>query len=974
MAVLALRTRVNWILSGVVIFVFCIICLLSGFKRFDEIRAGYVVAMKARINVARAITTDVLFDTDDIIQSVLGSHSKSLEDLFSQLSTFRYFEFHGDNFYILDPQGKVLHISEPYSEYVGLDFSSMASVQSGSKRQVQHHYQSLLTKQSVVTIQYPLEDGYVLVLERSLANITPIMASFEDGQLYEGELLFVVSENGRTIYHPNHTLMVTRYNLGFDLKNITEQNIAGLFSFSYKGQKFIALRERFVEPENWIMYYCIPTSVMTGVIINAFVNQLVFLFIVCLILFTVLRVVFNRFFSLPVNNIVDALESGRQVSGSSLSPGMSGGILEFDTIIEAINSRDKEILNTVDRFQAVLDSLDAVVYVCDMQTHELLFLNSHGKKLYGDCVGKKCYKTFQKGQDGPCDFCTNHLLLDSEGEPAPTHVWELQNTRTGNWSECRDHAIRWTDGRFVRMEIATNIDDRKNAENARQAEKELLSVTLRSIGDGVITTDIKGNILFINKIAEDLSGWTNEEARGLASIDVFNIINEKTGQKCASPVQRVIELGRIIGLANHTALIAKDGTTRSIADSGAPIRDKNSNIVGVVIVFRDITHEKKIEEELLKTRKLESIGVLAGGIAHDFNNILSAVLGNIELAGYRIPKEDNRTTELLSDAEKATKRAAKLTEQLLTFSKGGEPVKETKFLPELITESANFVLHGSQVLCKYSFPEHLWMVDVDSGQIGQVIQNIIINAKHSMPAGGFITIQCANIEDTASEAFLSVDKGDYVCIRIQDTGVGIPREIIDKIFDPYFTTKQEGSGLGLAICHSIINKHGGYLTVSSVSGKGTTFTIYLPAVRSGSSHGVNTQKMKANSAVKVARIMIMDDEKMIRDLASSQLGVLGHEAILVNDGIQAINKYQELQDSGTPVDLVIMDLTIPGGMGGEQAAAKLLSIDPNAKIIVASGYSNDLVMASYRDYGFCAAIAKPFDLKQLSNTISSIFS
>lgn len=386
MALLALRTKVNWILSGVVILVFLVICLLSGVRKFNEIRAGYAVAMQARINVARTLTKDVLFHTDAMVQSVLNAPSKSLEDLFSQLAASRYFEFHGDSFYVLDRKGKVVQISEPYSEYIGLDFSSMVSGGASSKRQVQHHYQSLLTKRSVVTIQYPLENGYLLVVERSLANITPIMASFEDGKLYEGELFFVISEEGRTIYHPNRALMATRYNLGFDLKDITEPNKAGLFSFSYAGKKYFSLKEKFTEPKNWIMYYCIPTSVMTKAIINIFVNQLVFLFIVCLVLFAVLRIVFTRFFSLPVNNIVDALGAGSQATGSPLSPDMSGGILEFNTIIEAINSRDKEILNTIDRFQAVLNSLDAVVYVSDMETHELLFLNSHGKKLYGDSV------------------------------------------------------------------------------------------------------------------------------------------------------------------------------------------------------------------------------------------------------------------------------------------------------------------------------------------------------------------------------------------------------------------------------------------------------------------------------------------------------------------------------------------------------------------------------------------------------------
>ena len=515
-----------------------------------------------------------------------------------------------------------------------------------------------------------------------------------------------------------------------------------------------------------------------------------------------------------------------------------------------------------------------------------------------------------------------------------------------------------------------DITVQKATEAALASEQERLAVTLRSIGDGVIATDTMGKIAFLNKVAENLTGWKSKEAQGKDSSEIFNIINEKTGQKCVSPVQRVLDLGRIVGLANHTALIAKDGTIKSIADSGAPIRDAQSKVVGVVLVFRDVSHEQKMEEELLKIKKLESIGVLAGGIAHDFNNILAAILGNIELTSLRIAKEDVKSLELLEGARRATKRATKLTQQLLTFAKGGDPIKEEIILPELITESADFVLHGSQVACNYTFPDDLWRSDVDSGQIGQVIQNIILNAKHAMPEGGTVSIICDNIDDAASESLLSVDQGNFVRIIIQDSGIGIPRNIQSKIFDPYFSTKQEGSGLGLAICHSIVNKHDGYITVDSEPGEGTRFTIYLPAIL-----GANTVKTAATtiaSPVKAARVMLMDDEEMILDVAQAQLAVLGHEAIAVNDGEQAINKYQELQDNNTPVDIVIMDLTIPGGMGGEEAGRRLLKIDPTAKLIVASGYSNDPVMANFEDYGFRAAIAKPFDLKELSDVIASV--
>jgi PAS domain S-box-containing protein len=647
-----------------------------------------------------------------------------------------------------------------------------------------------------------------------------------------------------------------------------------------------------------------------------------------------------------------------------------GGLLFFIFLISLILK--KQVSMKTKDLRTVFDSSPTAIFIHDMDG-TIIELNQTMLEMFK--VNKKEALSLSMADDysspqNPLNMLSAFWRKASDGNPQQFE-WIARRPNDDSTFLVQVNLNKIIYGnRKVIYATMQDITAKKETEDNLASEQERLAVTLRSIGDGVIATDTVGSIVFLNKVAEDLTGWTNEEAQGKPSSEIFNIINEKTGQKCVSPIQRVLQLGRIVGLANHTALIAKDGTSRSIADSGAPIRDKESKVVGVVLVFRDVSHEHKMEEELLKIRKLESIGVLAGGIAHDFNNILAAILGNIELTTYRITKEDTKSLTLLNDAKKATKRATKLTQQLLTFAKGGDPVREEIILPELITESTDFVLHGSRVACNYSFPDNLWRVDVDSGQIGQVIQNIIINAKHAMPAGGTISIRCDNISDAATESLLSVDQGNYVRITLQDTGIGIPREIIDKIFDPYFSTKQEGSGLGLAICHSIINKHEGYLTVDSIPGKGTNFTIYLPAILHTKVTSTDTQGV--TSPVKAAKVMIMDDEAMLLDVAQSQLAVLGHEAILVTDGVQAINRYQELQDNNAPVDLVIMDLTIPGGMGGQEAAQKLLQVDPKATIIVASGYSNDPVMADYKEYGFRAAIAKPFDLKELSNTIASV--
>ncbi len=529
-------------------------------------------------------------------------------------------------------------------------------------------------------------------------------------------------------------------------------------------------------------------------------------------------------------------------------------------------------------------------------------------------------------------------------------------------------------GEFQSLALSANqmVADRQVAWDELQAEQERLAVTLGSIGDGVMTTDIAGNVVLLNRIAERLTGWSNSDAAGRPSTEIFNIINETSGKRCDSPVQKVLKFGEIVELANHTTLIAKDGNHVSIADSGAPILDSSGTIIGVVLVFRDVTTEKKIEADLLKIKKLESVGVLAGGIAHDFNNLLAGMLGNIELASRRLNTPD-KVAPLLHGAQKAGNRAVKLTQQLLTFAKGGAPVKENASIEQIVTDSADFVLHGSSISCTYTGLKGLWTVNVDVGQIGQVVHNIVLNAKQSMSNGGQIVIAGDNIENTDGEGLPSVFSGRYVKITITDSGVGIPADVLEQIFDPYYTTKQEGSGLGLAICHSIVTNHDGHIRAKSVVGEGTTFTIYLPVTPSTDIDVENSKLEGGHQVTKKLSVMVMDDEEIIRDVIVNQLAYFGHHTVAVANGTEAIKRYKELREADTPIDLLIMDLTIPGGMGGGMAVVEILKINPDAKVIVASGYSNDPIVANFKEYGFVAAIVKPIKMDALNKIIASLF-
>ena len=386
-------------------------------------------------------------------------------------------------------------------------------------------------------------------------------------------------------------------------------------------------------------------------------------------------------------------------------------------------------------------------------------------------------------------------------------------------------------------------------------------------------------------------------------------------------------------------------------------------------LLQEVTERKRLEEELQKSQKLESIGILAGGIAHDFNNILTAILTYISLANMDA-SPGSKLSKRLSEAEKATLRAGDLTRQLLTFSKGGKPVMTSVVVNQLIRDSAEFVLRKSNVKSEYFIAEDLWPVEADEGQISQVINNMVINAGQAMPEGGLVEISASNMT-VDEESGLPLKNGNYVNISIKDNGHGIPEEILPKIFDPYFTTKQIGSGLGLAVTYSIIKNHNGHIAVSSGAGSGTTFDIYLPASDTQCLTDVSKDdEIETGSG----RILIMDDQEIIRDAAGEILKNLGYEVETCIDGAKAVELFRQAKESGCPFDAVIMDLTVPGGMGGREALLKLLEIDPDVRAIVSSGYSNDPVMSNFREYGFREVIVKPYKISEVSKKLRRVLS
>ena len=515
--------------------------------------------------------------------------------------------------------------------------------------------------------------------------------------------------------------------------------------------------------------------------------------------------------------------------------------------------------------------------------------------------------------------------------------------------------------------IARDIDDLKKAEEALLAEKERLSITLRSIGEGVIAIDLASRVVLMNRIAEELTGWLQDEALGKPIKDVFSIVFEDTRNACSDLVSNAMRSGETMEPHNDFILISGRGLEKTVNFTATPIRDAESQIIGSVLVFRDVSEKREMEEELRKSQKLESIGVLAGGIAHDFNNILSAILANISLAKITMP-ENRKAETRLEEAEKAVLRAQSLTQQLLTFSKGGAPVKETSDIREILKDTSLFALSGSKTKADFAISDDLSPLDVDKGQISQVINNLIINADQAMPKGGVIKIKAVNIK-VGPESSLRLEPGDYVRISISDNGEGIAPENLSKVFDPYFTTRSSGSGLGLATVYSIVKRYKGEIRVESKVGIGTTFTIYLPVSKSAvvQRSETQTQVIKGNG-----RILLMDDEAVIRDVAREVLEFLGYEASLAKDGESMLEIFKRANAEGKPFDVVILDLTIPGGPGGKEVVKELTKNDPAIKVIAASGYSNDPVMANYKAYGFNGILPKPFTIKDVGFVLKKV--
>ncbi len=515
--------------------------------------------------------------------------------------------------------------------------------------------------------------------------------------------------------------------------------------------------------------------------------------------------------------------------------------------------------------------------------------------------------------------------------------------------------------------VSTDVSERVRAERALVEEKERLDVTLSSIGEGVIATDTEGRVTGMNRVAEDLTGWSVDKVVGRAAEQVYHVIDNRTGEARTHPVAFALGRGGDDEEQEYDkVLISRDGRDLRVEHNCAPIRRRGSEIIGSVLVFRDLTRQRMLEDEMRRVEKLESIGLLAGGIAHDFNNILTVTMGNLSIARRRA-RGDDRLLERLRDAERAVERARKLTGQLLTFAKGGAPVKARVDVRQLTHDAARFALAGSPRRWTERFPRELGSVRADSTQIGQVIQNLVINAHQAMGREGEIELSAGETE-VESEDGLPLEPGRYIWIAVRDSGPGIPGEIADRVFDPYFTTKPGGTGLGLAAAHSIVRRHGGHVAIENPEGGGAEVRVFLPAKTDCSDSDPATPP-RGLLAARKGCVLVMDDDPVVLEAAARMLVELGYETKTARDGAEAVEAYRKAADEERSFDATIVDLTVPGGMGGHDAARAILDIDPRARVLVSSGYSEDPIMSRWREHGFCGVVSKPYGVEDLDRIL-----
>jgi len=890
----------------------------------------------------------------------------------SMLLIFTRFE---NGMFLLDKDGKLWSDYPHYPETRGKSFAFreyFKRTMDEGKGIVGIPYISARTGQPVVTVTALLRDRnnkVAGILGCSMQLLSPrVLGGSRQEKIGKSGYIYIIDKTRMLILHPDGERMLKR-DIPEGANKLLDLAIGG---FEGVGETVnsrgipMLLSLRQIKGTGWILGAQQPKNEAFAPIREAFTRSVLSVISVALISALIGIIAIRR--------ITDPILKLREAT-------LKLGEATFDEKREEIKTKDEigdlyrtfhEISLNLNRtmsglrtarreWELTFDSIPDAVFIVDKES-KIRRLNLAAAKLikmkFTEIIGRPCYEVIHK-KNTP--LCPHQEFLNLE----QTTREEIEDTEQSAFFEIITTPLTDEDGNIVgSVHIVADITVRKMAEKALIESEQKYREIVENSMDMILTCDLKGTYTSCNRAMEEITGYSRDEIIGTNYKAFFD---KERAREIYKTLNKLYEAE--IPLKESTyEILTKDKRKLTIKGNMSLII-KNGEKKGFLGILRDVTEQQKLEFQMIRAEKLEALGILAGGIAHDFNNILTAIMGYLNLA--KLYPEDSETIKsYISKGETAVLSATGLTRQLLTFSRGGEPFRETVYIKPVIEEAASMAL-GKSSSTNYDayYEENIKPVNADRGQILQVLTNLLINARQAMPGGGTIAVTVKNRVINSRNGIGSLPEGDYVSVSVGDEGVGIPQNNLRKIFDPFYTTKQEGSGLGLATSHSIITRHGGHIEVESRPGEGAVFTFYLPAAKEAPKE---PEAKKDTITSGTGRILLMDDEASIRDLGSQILKKAGYEVDTAEDGEKAIELYVEARGAGRPYGAVVFDLTIPGGLGGIDAMKALKEIDPGIKGIAISGYSQDPVMSNPEQFGFSAALQKPFNISRLTHVLNSI--
>ena len=896
------------------------------------------------------------------------------QDLRSMFEIYPKFQ---NGMFLLDEHGDLWADYPPHPETRGKSFAFrqyFTQTMAKGKGIIGTPYRSARTDQPVLTFTAPLRDasGKLMgLLACSVQLLSPnALGGIRNERIGETGYLYLFDTSRLMIMHPRDERVLKR-DVPLGANRLFDEALKGFEGIgetvNSRGIHMLASMKR-IPGTQWIIGAQQPSAEAFAPLKEA-KKRTVLGILIAALLAAIVGIVMVRRITDPISKLrFAASDFGGHDFETRLNHMPSTG--ELGELAKTLKHMSRKLSQTMSSlkgatrdWERTFDTVPDAVFLID-QNYGVFRLNSAASRLvdlpFTQAIGRKCYELIH-GLDQAPTHCLHRETLTS-GRIARA---EFDGMIPGRVLEITSSPLAEDSGDIVgAVLVARDITAQKEADRAiRESEERYRDIVENSI-DAIFTCDRHGRHISCNQAMCEILGYGRNEIVEMGLTDMTDLDMARALQM---DFDRLYDTGTPLRDVSYE--IVSKGGRRIILRGNVRLMSKGGMKMGLHGIMRDVTEQQVLEAHLQRTEKLEAIGTLAGGIAHDFNNILTAIMGHLNLAKLYTDQKD-RLTKTLSEAEKAVLRAAGLTRQILTFSKGGEPVKEVIAISPLVQEAASMAL-GRASRCTYEtiYEENLPAVEADRGQLIQVLTNLLINARQAMPDGGLIQVRAGRRNVSTADRVGPLPEGTYVYVDVLDRGVGIPSRSIHRIFDPFYTTKQEGSGLGLATCHSILTRHGGHIEAASTPGEGTVFTFYLPAK---DSLPERLEERSDRFEKGHGRILVMDDEEPILVVVAHALKGAGYDVDTARDGAGAVALFKIAMDEQNPYRAVILDLTIPGGMGGLETIKALKAMDGAVKGIVSSGYSHDPVMSNPLKYGFSGAMQKPYKLTDLTRTLSEL--